>query len=199
LFRCIAVVSLPRVSVVTLPASPLSYATVRLTGDVIVDDDLALTALLPVGTPSGVSPVLAAPAASPSVAELAFTARLDALASARPRRARVDRKPSGGIRRTGNIGGGTGAAASASAASASGIDKASTAVSLSFEPDSSAAMLHRPFATVKLDDLTAYKANLTGGAAAAAAQLSQLQGSSKGAKVSKGREVRRRLSGSFSL
>jgi hypothetical protein len=67
---------------------------------------------------------------------------------------------------------------------------AGTPLPAGIEADSASGMRYRPFVCVSLDDLTMDKAELTGGAAAAAAQLSQLQNAANGVKVSKGREVK---------
>ena len=172
------------------PPSPVRvtpYHSRRTTAaDTGGDDDIAIASLLTAGAGSGAPAVPVLGSGPPTTGnELLVTGRIDAAAASRPRRLRADRKPSGGVRRVGGGGPGPGGVTSSTAPSA-----ATATTTLAFESDSAAAMLHRPFATVKLDDLTAYKASLTGGAAAAAAQLSQLQGSNKGGKVSKGREVR---------
>jgi hypothetical protein len=145
--------------------------------------------------------------------DLPITTRIEGLAgTARPRRTKADRRL--GVGGGAGAGGGAGGAVSpsllaggpkrpgaalATVASAgggggdvggggAGGGGARLAPPLRFEPDSAAAMQSRPMAALSLEDLTQHKASLSGGAAAAAAQLSQL--ADGGSKVSKGREVR---------
>jgi hypothetical protein len=126
---------------------------------------------------------------------LVYTAQIEDLAASRPRRGKPERRGGGvgGVASPGPGGTPTAGAGAGGPLAGKRAQAGGWAVPLRFEPGSTEALLSRPFAPLALEDLTVYKASLSGGAAAAAAQLSQLTGGAGGdrasGKVSKGREV----------